>query len=435
MTGTMRLINVTSQPQRLQTFLVDTGAFQLVNSDIVNQIYIGNDPISQVIPIPPLGSASLTADKHDIWVSTNGGSFNVSAYLMPGGTNWTPSPAQVAAQINALGLATSANQGTQIGQGTSLVSNTGSTNVALFGSAPSALVSASGLSVAQDMKNSHSAVTAEIAALIATGAVGGTPGGVPLLRKTVNLGFSNPSISILASGIAQLASSNTFNQPGYEMFLSANLPAASGTKPFIEIQVTWTDIASGMSLSTDLFYIACGNGAANAIPAYIFGPVKGDAITVNALNQDPGFAATLVYSVNVNSHVYTRPYLLQPSYVGAPNGFTSPAGIPAAGELINASPSIGPGATSSRLCAAWNGRVRIHLDNLAGANAAQLTVTDPSTLYSSNSGADMFALSIAAASAFEAEFHHPSGPVVYNVKNTGGAGNISPVLAVTKEEY
>src|SRR2546423_2412529 len=105
MPGTLQLISVSKTPQRIQTFMVSNDSFMLVNPDIVNNIFIGNDPGSQIIAVPALGSVTLDASKHDIWVSTNGGAFTVNAYLMPNGSNWVPSPAQVAAQINALGLA------------------------------------------------------------------------------------------------------------------------------------------------------------------------------------------------------------------------------------------------------------------------------------------------------------------------------------------
>lgn len=105
MPGTLQLIQVGKSPSRIQTMLVQNEIFMLVNPDIINPIYIGNDPGQQLISVPPLGSMTLGADNHDIWVSTNGGNYIVSAYLMPNGSNWTPSPAQVAAQINALGLA------------------------------------------------------------------------------------------------------------------------------------------------------------------------------------------------------------------------------------------------------------------------------------------------------------------------------------------
>jgi hypothetical protein len=105
MPGTLQLIAVGRTPNRIQSFMVPNEIFMIVNPDIINPIYVGNDPGQQLIAVPALGSMSLSAENHDIWVSTNGGNYVVNAYLMPNGSNWTPSPAQVAAQINALGLA------------------------------------------------------------------------------------------------------------------------------------------------------------------------------------------------------------------------------------------------------------------------------------------------------------------------------------------
>jgi hypothetical protein len=105
MPGTLQLIQVSKTPNRIQSFMVPNEIFMIVNPDIINPIYVGNDPGQQLISVPPLGSMSLSAENHDIWVSTSGGNYVVNAFLMPNGSNWTPSPAQVAAQINALGLA------------------------------------------------------------------------------------------------------------------------------------------------------------------------------------------------------------------------------------------------------------------------------------------------------------------------------------------
>lgn len=105
MAGTFQTVQVGKSPQRIQTWLAPNDAFLLVNNDLTNQIFIGNDPGTQPIPIPPLGSLALANAKNDTWISTGGVSVTVTALLLPAGTQWTPSPAQVAAQINALGLA------------------------------------------------------------------------------------------------------------------------------------------------------------------------------------------------------------------------------------------------------------------------------------------------------------------------------------------
>lgn len=106
MLGTLQLVAVSRTPTRIQSFMAANEVFMIVNPDIINPIYVGNDIGQQVVAVPPLGSATLGGDsRHDVWVSTNGGNYIVNAYLMPEGSNWTPSPAQTAAQIAALGLA------------------------------------------------------------------------------------------------------------------------------------------------------------------------------------------------------------------------------------------------------------------------------------------------------------------------------------------
>src|SRR4029077_14186281 len=57
---------------------------------------------SDVVQIPPLG-ASVFSGADDLFVVTTGPT--VQLFIMPGATSWSPSPGQIAAQINALGLA------------------------------------------------------------------------------------------------------------------------------------------------------------------------------------------------------------------------------------------------------------------------------------------------------------------------------------------
>src|SRR5689334_11516301 len=205
MPGTLQLIVVDKTPKRIQTFMVSNESFMLVNPDITNNIFIGNDPGNQIIPIPPLGSITLDASKHDVWVSTNGGSFTVQAFLMPNGSNWVPSPAQVAAQINALGLA----KDTTVATGNTLTNNTntilgtpaqdgtvsGVNTTLVFGTNPqlNAMSGGAGRAIATDMLFANKGVTTEIAALVASGNAAGTPGGVPLLRNTKQLAAQGPT--------------------------------------------------------------------------------------------------------------------------------------------------------------------------------------------------------------------------------------------------
>ena len=90
--------------------------YTIANNDIANPVWIGeskslrpNDPGS--VQVAPLGSAPIDPST-TTYIVTSGPT--VQVFLFAGGGTWAPSPAQVAAQIALLGLATASNQGTQI---------------------------------------------------------------------------------------------------------------------------------------------------------------------------------------------------------------------------------------------------------------------------------------------------------------------------------
>src|SRR5712691_3310916 len=302
MPGTLQLVNVGKQPQRIQTFMVQNTSFMLVNPDITNPIFIGNDPGSQLISVPALGSVTLDASKHDIWVSTNGGNYTVNAYLMPNGSNWVPSPAQVAAQINALGLAKDTTVQT--------------TNTTLGSPAQNATVSGlagGSSSIASDMLNANKAVTTEISSLIANGVTGGTPGGVPVLRGTVQLGSASAQ-SLAAGGTVTLLNNVNISKPSFEAVFKLNLPAAVGISPFAILGVGWQDAVTGLQVGFKQYVLTAGNGPTNALTFYLSGPCRGNQIVLTLQNLDGTQILTYSWLFNVISHIYTIDRLLQPSF-------------------------------------------------------------------------------------------------------------------------
>jgi len=431
----MQPINVTAKPQRMQSFMVVNSSFLLVNPDIVNPIFIGNDPGSQFVSVPPLGSVTIGTSKQDVWVSTNGGNYTVAAYLLPEGTNWTPSPAQVAAQIQALGLATEATQ--QLVQ--TDTSNTHldlalGTNPMLQGSVTSALVSTIGKSIAQDMLHGNAGTTSEIAALLASGSPSGAMGGIPLLRFTQKLGSASGQ-TILGLNSNPLITFIPVNQPSYECTFIANLPAAAGTVPFVQLTFQWNDNATGLVNDSETFIITSGNGSANAITTYLSGPVRGDILSVNAFNLDPAQTVTLTWVINTISHVVSHDRLVQPNYAPtAPVGFTNPNGSPSTGLVATINPTVGSNATSIRLLATYSGKVNVNINARGQSDNFSYALVDPGTLYST-SGASFFSQDTpAGGSQLNANINMPNGPVLYQVINrstTAGA----PTCSITRDEY
>lgn len=462
MAGTLQLVTVSKTPVRIQTLLVQNDSFMLVNPDITNNIFVGNDPGSQIIPIPPLGSVTLNAGKHDIWVSTNGGAFTVGAFLMPNGSNWVPSPAQVAAQINALGLAKETTQvsgntlintvnttlGTppqksdinQVNTTLGIPAQTADVGAVNFtigsGTNPAIQVlgGAASRSIATDMLNVNKGVTTELSSLIANGVTGGTPGGVPVLRGTANIGVASAQ-TIAASATATLLSNAVITKPSFETIFQLNLPAAAGTVPFAVLAVNWNDSNTGLTVGFKQYVLTSGNGPANALTFYLSGPCRGNRLTVTLQNLDPGQILTYTAAINQTSHVYSVDRLLQPSYAAtAPITFQNPGGNPSKGALAMVQTSIPATSIVVRLTAASNAKCKMLFDN-STTQACNILLSDPAQLYNGGTtNQNIVRFNLAANTTIEQEIQFPNGPLMATLSNTGAAA-ATPGLAIMVMEY
>lgn len=433
MPGILQIVQVSKTPQRIQTLLVQNDTFMLVNPDITNNIFIGNDPGSQLIAVPALGSVTLDATKHDVWVSTNGASYTVNAYLMPNGSNWVPSPAQVAAQINALGLAKDTTLQTTNTNTNNIANNT--TGVAKDSTVNTVATNTTG--VAKD--TSINTVNTTLGTPAQSGDVTGlTTNGIPPLRGTNNLG--NATGQSIATGVnAILINTANINKPGYEAVFSLNLPAGVGTRPFAILQLFWTDSNTGLTVGLKQFIITAGNGPANAVTCYLSGPCRGDQITVQLRNQDPAQTLTVTWAFNQTSHTYLADRLLQPLYpASAPITFTNPNGNPSKGLLLSTNPTIAASSNTIRLCAAYNGKVKVSLDNTVQANSCALQINTPQSpaLYEEiNPPQSLLKLTAAAGAQSQADWNMPNGATTVQIFNQGTTNSIAPNVAITIAEY
>lgn len=407
MPGIFQQIQVTRQPVRIQSLLVQSSEpFLLVNNDLTNSIFIGNDQSTQPVPVPPLGSMGLGGSaNHDVWVSTGGVTVTVTAYLLPAGTQWSPSPAQIAAQINALGLA----KDTTVGGTTTAV---GATTAAV------------------------NATPNSTAALIATGSAGGTPGGVPMLRYTNGLG-SGTAQTLAGAGTVALVTNAVVLQPGYEMSISCNIPAGVGTIPFASLVLSWIDATTGQTIRTAPYILTLGNGPTNAVPHYINGPCYGNRVSVQLTNLDPAQTMTFMWVLNQTSHVHLADNIIQPVYpVTAPITFSWPGGTPALGVLAMAKPSVGPSSTAFRLMAPYSGKVQVTVDNAGGLNACNIGFVDPTgSLYSNIAAQGGLINSVPAAGFYTAEVALPRGAMLLEIRNPTATNTISPEVIVITKDY
>lgn len=439
MAGTLQLVGVSRSPVRIQTFLIENQSFMLVNPDIVNNIFIGNDPGSQIIAVPPLGSITLDASKHDVWVSTNGGNYTVQAFLMPNGSNWVPSPAQVAAQINALGLAKDTTLQTTNANTSATKTSVDTVNFTVSaGTNPAVqqLGGAAGRSVAQDMLNANQGVTTELSALIATGTPGGTPGGVPVLRGTTNIGVAIAQ-TIGASVLSTLVSNFPIAKPSFETILQLNLPAGVGTVPFAILGINWSDSNTGLTVGFKQYVLTAGNGPSNVLTYYISGPCRGNQLSITLQNLDPAQTLTYTIAINQTSHVYSVDRLLQPSYATtAPITFQNPAGNPSKGALLLTQPTIAQNTSTARLSACCNAKAKISIDNSGGALQMAVNLNDPGGVYNgAAAGQALYKFVVAAGGATVNEIQFPNGPFSVSMSAAAGAGSITPSVAITAMEY
>lgn len=230
----------------------------LANQDLTNAVTIARRPsfaigAGNTANVPALGSLTVDGSK-SIWGLAPANTAEL--LVLPGGSQWAPSPAQIAEQISALGLATFNEQ---VNQNTSIPNNISTT-------------------------------------------------GVPLLtQSTVLLNLNAQGIA--ASGSFQSSQIAT-NQIGYELLLVPAYPVTNGNNPFIYVVVGWWDSISGLLVDKQSF-VTCVNShtGINSLPTRIKGPSKADQVQITIYNQDTtqGIVCTIV--LTANSRVLSQDYI------------------------------------------------------------------------------------------------------------------------------
>jgi hypothetical protein len=397
------------------------GATLLINRDIVNSVLYGDRNIvaqnySAYSVIDALGSVTVDG-LSDIWAIPLAGTPTID--VVQGAAAWTPSPALVAAQINTLGLAKDTTLQTTNSNTSTTASNTATT--------------------ASNVNTVNSTLGTPAQRLDVQGlTVGGTPGGVPPLRGTDNLGVA--AAQTIATGVnAVLINGTSITKPSFEAVFQLNLPAAAGTVPFAILQIAWQDSNTGLQVGLKQYVLTAGNGTANILTYYISGPCRGNQIVLKLRNQDPAQTLTVTWAFNQTSHVYLSDRLLQAVYAGtAPITFTNPNGNPSKGLLFSSSPSVGPNANTIRLCACSNAKVKISVDNTVQLNSCAVQINTPSStaLYEEAAApTTLLKLTAAAGAQTFTEWQMPGGATAIQIFNQGATNTIQPNVAITVMEY
>lgn len=185
--------------------------------------------------------------------------------------------------------------------------------------------------------------------------------GVPLLQNSLKVAHQAQTLAVNGT---QAFGPFTLNSICQETWVSAE--ATAGTPDYLDIRLDWTDSSTGLLLmSRDYRIIAGALGSPHT--AKIFGPVHADTLTVTITN--PGASSSSVNAIIQvlgTSRLYTRDGIrsIQP-HAG---GFTLSGALPAYGILVNCSPSVGAGLSTTIAIAAYTGRVFLHGHTGSGAN-------------------------------------------------------------------
>jgi hypothetical protein len=403
------LTQIFSQSRPVRLVVAGDGPTLIVNRDLTNAVLYGGQDIASgnintYAVIDPLGSITVDGTS-DLWFIPNSGSPTLD--VVQGASFWAPSPAQVATQINALGLAKDTTLQT--------------TNVNTTG-------------IAKD--SSVNTINTTLGIPAQTGDVTGlTVNGIPPLRGTVQLGQASAQ-TLAASGTATLLNNVNINKPSFESVFKLNLPAASGTVPFAILGVGWQDAVTGLQVGFKQYALSSGNGPSNAITYYLSGPCRGNQLVLTLQNLDAAQTLTYSWLFNITSHAYAFDKLLQPSYAATgPNGFGSPAGNPSKGLLFASSPNIGANGNVIRLCAASNAKCKICVDDSGQLNSWAVTITDPASLYNAAASNEFYKFNGAAGSIFNGEIQMPNGPVLVTMFNTAATNAITLPTTITAMEY
>jgi hypothetical protein len=250
--GDMTTIPVTTSPIQAVPALGDDSSVVIYNQDLTNVIYASysrwfQPGAANSIPIQPLTFATLSA-KRAIYLGAT--TAVQPAAIVPEGTQLQPSPAQIAAQISALGLATFAEQ-----------------------------------------VNQNSAIPTNISTT-----------GVPLLNNPQVLA-SAANIGISASSSNTVGPFNT-NQPSFELGIASSFAVANGATPYTFVVLYWIDPTSNLTVAKDTFVIwTASHAALNSLPFIIRGPSKAGSLKLVVFNLDTVDSVQVTYTLLADSRV------------------------------------------------------------------------------------------------------------------------------------
>lgn len=256
--------------------------------------------------------------------------------------------------------------------------------------------------------------------------------GVPLARKPNGVGSGSSAIA--ASGHATIAT-GTIDQPSFHMLIGLSYPDLLATIPFGQLQIQWTDSASGFTVAPD--WVALIGGANLTLSfAYICGPARADTVTVKLFNLDPSEILSYSFGMSQTSHMYPRLRVQQVDRQTVPV-FTNASFQTQYGVIGSVNTTVGTSSTLSRLMAAVNGRAIFNCDNVGNAVGVTVRLVDPGVivpggnLYGVAGSGIIASMGVGTANPVNTEVALPNGPVVLQVVNADATHTVQPMTTLT----
>jgi len=211
-----------------------------------------------------------------------------------------------------------------------------------------------------------------VAAAIATGNPGGTPGGVPLLHA--NTQIVSTTLSNILAGTNQNTGFFNTTQIGYECQFNIANNASLVALSFVKITFDWRDANSGIILLTE-DWVVCSGPAGTSHSLTGRGPsaanqcrvtVTNDAASADAVNVD--------VRVFASSRIFTRSDMRTSAFQSA--SFTK-AGQDVSGDIIGASSpgALGSGGVWTRLLPLYAGQANFFGLTSSGLADGEFAVT------------------------------------------------------------
>lgn len=315
------------------------GNVNIYNGDITNVLLVSPSPtpsLSNSLPIQPLTNATIDGTKAQYASALSG---TCSQVTVGAASQLSPSPAQIAAQIQALGLATEATQQlVKTGVNSTATNTTGvAKDTSVNGVIPAVNAPAygppTGGNVTTDLPNN----------------IANT--GVPLLTKSTLV--KNQGAISQNPGVSSNSATFSMTQPGYEILLT--IFATGNFLSSYHLTMNWFDSATGLQTGQEDYWFIPGSGSgANAHIIFGTGPTKGDQLVItSAVPATSSVAVSHQYVVLQNSRIPLTDFWQTIQF--NPAGVTGASTDVTAGILAASSFSVAANSTGTRLMPFFNG--------------------------------------------------------------------------------